>query len=79
MPEIHRVPSRPSLQDLILRGEVCHALRSKKLFYQDGGEASAAENAAPFWCARSQSLAGPDGKIAELETCRPGRTCCDAG
>lgn len=79
MPEIRGIPGGPSLQNLILCGEVCHALRSKKLFYQEGGEASAAENSAPFWCARSQSLVGPDGKIADLESCRPGRVCCEAG
>ncbi len=31
----------------------------------------------PFWCLHTQSLLGPDGKIVELESCRPGRSCCE--
>lgn len=66
----------PSLNFLIATGEICLSVRSKKLFYQSGENASDARNAAPFWCSRTQSLIGPDGKIAGLEECRPGRPCC---
>ena len=65
-----------SLNELIRTGEICSSLRSKKLFYQTEEDASAIENAGPFWCARTQSLIGFDGKIAGHEECRPGRTCC---
>lgn len=41
----------------------------------DGLVPSEAEG--PFWCLHTQSLLGPDGKIVELESCRPGRSCCE--
>lgn len=66
-----------SLNELIRMGEICRSLRSKKLFYQMEEDASAVENAGPFWCARTQSLIGADGKIAGHEECRPGRGCCE--
>jgi hypothetical protein len=80
----------PALQVLIERGEVCQCLRAKTLFYQAAGrdvlgdaaiathadsEASSPEG--PFWCALTQSLIGPDGQIADAESCRPGRACCE--
>jgi hypothetical protein len=70
----------PALNVLIERGEVCHSLRAKTMFYESVVEepgADAAEPAGPFWCGRTQSLIGPDGGFAELETCRPGRGCCN--
>ena len=67
----------PGLSILIREGEVCGCLRSKKLFYQAEGEESEAANAAPFWCSRTQGIQGPDGQIAGLEECRPGRSCCE--
>jgi hypothetical protein len=66
-----------SLNELIRSGEICRSLRSKKLFYQDEASASDVLNAGPFWCTRTQSLLGPDGKIAGAEECRPGRGCCE--
>jgi hypothetical protein len=71
----------PGLNVLIERGEVCHRLCAKTMFYESvipGDDAERSGPAGPFWCARTQSLVGPDGKFAELETCRPGRACCDA-
>ncbi len=67
----------PSLNVLIQNGEVCQCLRAKTLFYLVEGEESAALPEGPFWCARTQSLLGPDGQIADAESCRPGRTCCE--
>ena len=64
-----------SLHALITGGEVCQCLRSKELFYQAEAEASPARG--PFWCVRTQSLTGPDGQLADTETCRPGRSCCE--
>lgn len=71
-----RSPVR-SLNELIRIGEICSSLRSKKLFYQTEDDASDIASAGPFWCARTQSLLGVDGKIAGHEECRPGRGCCE--
>ncbi len=76
----------PSLNVLIQTGEVCRCLREKKMFYEaqvgavSGGrdilpEPSGATG--PFWCAQTQSLLGPDGQVADTESCRPGRSCCE--
>ena len=77
MPEIPSNPTVRSLNSLIRTGEICRSLRSKKLFYQSEEDASDIANSGPFWCARSQSLIGIDGKIAGHEECRPGRACCE--
>jgi hypothetical protein len=67
----------PSLNVLISTGEICRSVRSKKLFYQmDGEDASDARNAGPFWCSRTQRPVGPDGNFVALDSCRPGRPCC---
>ena len=71
-----------SLNELIAKGEVCSCLRSKKLFYQTDaprvGPPSTLEGGdGPFWCVHTQSLVGPDGKIADTESCSPGRACCE--
>ena len=77
MPEIQKNAAIRSLNELIRTGEICSRLRSKKLFYQTDEDASDVTNAGPFWCARTQSLIGVDGKIAGHEECRPGRSCCE--
>jgi hypothetical protein len=77
MPEIPKAPAVRSLNELIRTGEICSSLRSKKLFYQTEEDASDVTNAGPFWCGRTQSLIGVDGRIAGHEECRPGRPCCE--
>jgi len=76
----------PSLNVLIQNGEVCCCLRAKTMFYQPIGATLAAPDSddesyalpqGPFWCAHTQSLLGPDGHIADAESCRPGRACCE--
>jgi hypothetical protein len=76
----------PSLNVLIQTGEVCRCLREKKMFYETPGAtisggmeivtASTGPDG-PFWCAQTQSLLGPDGQVADAESCRPGRSCCE--
>jgi len=77
----------PSLRVLIETGAVCRSLRAKTLAYQpvvgdDAVAASFYENAGlegPFWCAHTQAIQGPDGKIASAENCHSacGRDCCE--
>lgn len=63
-----------ALNILIAQGEVCSCLREKQMFYETA-EAPSTIPQGPFWCARTQSLLGPDGGVAEVEKCRPGREC----
>ena len=67
----------PSLQVLIQRGELCQCLRAKSLFYQPVLSEADGSPEGPFWCAQTQSLLGPDGQVADAESCRPGRACCE--
>lgn len=67
----------PSLNVLIRVGEVCQCLRYKKMFYEDENAESGYLPDGPFWCAQTQSLLGPDGQVADAESCRPGRGCCE--
>jgi hypothetical protein len=77
----------PSLQVLIETGAVCRCLRAKTLAYSpviagDPVAASFYEDAGiegPFWCAQTQGIQGPDGKIASAENCHSEceRDCCD--
>jgi hypothetical protein len=67
-----------SLQKMMEQGRLCRSLRTKTMFYQveENAGSLAPEHHGPFWCARTQGLYGPDGKIAEPEGCTPGRGCC---
>lgn len=74
----------PHLNLLIQRGEVCRSLRTKTMFHQvddmgphDGLSAADSAPQGPFWCVRTQSVRGPDGRVAEVDHCRPGRSCCE--
>ena len=71
-----KTSTAPSLNVLISTGAVCQSVRSKKIFYQQDEDASDARTAGPFWCSRTQSKIGPDGKLVALDACRPGRSCC---
>jgi hypothetical protein len=67
-----------SLEKMIEQGRLCRSLRTKTMFYQvEEPESKIPELHGPFWCARTQGLYGPDGKITEPEDCRPGRSCCE--
>lgn len=77
MAELSKGSAGRGLNELIRAGEICSKLRSKMMFYQADEEASEITYSGPFWCARTQSLIGFDGKIAGHEECRPGRSCCE--
>lgn len=69
------------LSVLIASGEVCCCLRAKQLFYDtddhDRVDAHHSEEVSgPFWCTLTQSVLGPDGKVADVESCRGDRGCC---
>ncbi len=76
----------PSLNDLIAQGVVCHCLRAKTMFYEPvvpnamlevhDEHGVSTQPSGPFWCARTQTVLGPDGGLVEADLCRPGRTCC---
>jgi hypothetical protein len=80
----------PTVTQLISTGTVCLRLREKKMFYEghelpaersfdiiSNEERAADRPSGPFWCARTQSLIGPDGSFAGTESCAPGRSCCE--
>lgn len=55
---------------------LCRRLRSKSMYFE-----AAPEGAAPnprdgfFWCTHSMNCLGPDGRVADEESCRSGRGC----
>ena len=57
----------------------CRRLRSKGMFIEV--ERPAADAGLPsmsdgfVWCTHTQNCLGPDGRVAEVETCVPGRAC----
>jgi len=76
----------PSLNQLIAQGAVCHCLRAKTMFYEpvvsnamleihDEHDVSS-QPSGPFWCVLTQTIHGPDGGLVEVDSCRPGRSCC---
>jgi len=75
----------PTLSALISAGSVCQSLREKKMFYDSGDTLPGARDIlppaampqGPFWCARTQSISGPDGRLVSADECRPGRSCCE--
>jgi hypothetical protein len=80
----------PSITQLIQSGTVCLRLREKQMFYEGhevsaessmdiipATERSASMPSGPFWCAKTQSLLGPDGGFVGTDTCKPSRSCCE--
>ncbi|HWP30496.1 MAG TPA: hypothetical protein VNK96_02040 [Fimbriimonadales bacterium] len=58
-----------------LKKSACAFLRCKQDFVH--AEFSERESASPriYWCGKTLSNFGPDGEIAEIEICQPGREC----
>ena len=57
----------------------CRRLRSKGMFIEI--ERTAADADVPsmsdgfVWCTHTQNCLGPDGRVADVDTCLPGRRC----
>lgn len=58
--------------------EVCHCLRWKSMFYQAEPDPTVPpSNDDNYWCVMTQVCLGPDGKLADPQSCNPKRTCYD--
>ena len=58
--------------------EVCRLLRWKAMFIEaESVPTVPPSNDRSFWCAQTQVVTGPDGQVAEPESCSPNRSCYD--
>ncbi len=56
--------------------ERCCCLRSKEMFvHVEPDPAALHSGSGIFWCIHTQNCLGPDGQVAEPESCKPGRAC----
>ncbi len=54
----------------------CSSLRCKEMFIDGDPELSLRTSGSGiFWCSHTQNCLGPDGQVAEPESCKPGRSC----
>jgi hypothetical protein len=59
-----------------VRTRTCPQLRWKSMFFATGEEAGLPENHDGFcWCTRTMTCLGPDGKVANQESCSSERGC----
>jgi len=58
------------------RTQVCRRLRWKGMFVEAAHDPTVpAANDIYCWCNHTMTCLGPDGKVADRDNCRPGRTC----
>lgn len=56
--------------------ERCRCLRAKEMFVDGEQNLDVASfGSGIFWCTHTQNCLGPDGQVADLERCQPGRAC----
>jgi len=56
--------------------EVCNCVRWKSQFYESERDPTVPlSNDDSYWCALTQRVLGPDGKLVEPQSCKPGRAC----
>jgi len=68
----------PTIQLGKLGYEVCRCLMSKgKLLDLKYDPTVPPSNDGSYWCVHTQTVLGPDGKLAEPEACKPSRGCYD--
>jgi hypothetical protein len=54
----------------------CHRLRCKEMFIDTGEPFDLKDSGSGiYWCSHTQNCLGPDGQIAHVEECKPGRAC----
>jgi hypothetical protein len=68
MPEPAPQPKAPQ--------ERCRLLRSKWMFIEAEPDPTVPRgDSSIYWCVHTQNCLGPDGGVANLENCQPGRAC----
>ena len=56
--------------------ETCRCLRWKGMLIDAEPDPTVPlSNDRNFWCVHTQTCIGPDGKLAQPESCKPGRGC----
>lgn len=59
--------------------ERCRCLRSKEMFIHVEPDPSVPHmGSGVFWCIHTHNCLGPDGRAAEPENCKPGRSCYES-
>ena len=54
----------------------CRRLRWKEMFVDAEAYSHPAQSGSGiYWCNHTQNCLGPDGELAEVESCKPGRSC----
>jgi hypothetical protein len=65
----------PTPQPEISR-ERCRLLRSKWMFIEAEPDPTVPRSDSGIcWCVHTQNCLGPDGQVANMENCKPGRAC----
>lgn len=59
--------------------ERCRLLRSKWMFIEAEPDPTVPRSDSGIcWCVHTQNCLGPDGEIASMESCKPGRACFES-
>ena len=54
----------------------CRRMRSKSMFYQSEPDPTVPRmNDGFYWCNHTMNCLGPDGEVADQDSCKPGRDC----
>ena len=62
--------------DIIGTEKQCRSLRSKGMFIEVEPDPTVPSMSDGFvWCSHTMNCLGPDGQVADQETCSPGRSC----
>ena len=60
--------------------ERCRLLRSKWMFIEAEPDPTVPRSDSGIcWCVHTQNCLGPDGDVANMENCKPGRGCYQNG